>query len=135
MSVPLNASFHASKSVFVSLAFCHLSRISSALTLTPFSGVVKGDSRLAMSDGNGLSQSCNVFSERGRRWANCRPGCWMLSNDGVFRKSLGIQFQYLHIAKNFLQVIHKSSLWIDPPTRRVKLGDRRFYSCGDFYRS
>ena len=73
MSVPLNASLLASKSVFVSLAFCHLSRISSALTLTPFSGVVKGDSRLAMIDGNGLSQSCNVFSERGRRWANCRP--------------------------------------------------------------
>ena len=61
--------------------------------------------------------------------------CWMLSNDGVFRKSLGIQFQYLHIAKNFLQVVCESLLRISRPVRMVKLGDRSFYSCGDFDRS
>ena len=59
----------------------------------------------------------------------------MLLNNGIFRKIVGIQFQDFNIAKNFLQVVHKSLLWITCPIRMVKLEDRRFYSCGDFERS
>ena len=53
-------------------------------------------------------------------------------NNGVFRKIVGIQFQYFYIAKNFLQMVNKSLLWISGPIRMVKLEQCTFDFSGCF---